>query len=215
MTNCRIINNTASSDGGVVKAVNGSLQMSNCLVFNNIAGSNGGVVFSSGSTIVITNCTFKRNSALGFGGVFLVGGGTTFLRNSSFVKNFAGLDGGVFFIIQHSVINITQSRCVGNRANHIGGVLVSGYGTKTLISDTEFSQNSGAVVAVILTDENSVLELNGSQVVNNNAHNNFGVLYISNNSLFVAFNSSFKGNKDSALVIKTSTAYLENKLYGE
>ena len=192
MTNCRIINNTAYSHGGVVKLVNGSLQMLNCLVSYNTADTNGGVVFSTESTTVITNCIFKMNSALGSGGVFYVQeGGKTISRNSSFVNN---------------------------SGKNVGGVLVSRVATKVLISDIEISQNSGNAIGAIWIDSNSVLELNGSQVVNNNAQYRYGALLVSNNSLLVAFNSSFKGNtayQDSSLVIENSTAYLENCTFME
>ena len=176
MANCHIINNTAHSNGGVVKAVNGSLKMSNFLVSNNTANTNGGVVFSQGITISITNCTFKMNSALAVGGVFFVAEASILMRNSSFVNNFAGLSGGIFFVAYHSVINITQLHCSANQAKQSGGVLISKYGTKAFISDTEISQNSGRLIGAIWIDDNSVLELNGSHFVNNSAHTTTGAL---------------------------------------
>ena len=218
MTNCHISNNTARANGGVVKVVNGTLQLSECQVSNNTANSYGGVGLSIGSTIVITNCIFKTNSAHGIGGVFFVQNTTTLLRNSSFVKNFAAQNGGVFGVQLHSVINITESLCFENQAKHIGGVLYARLDTKVLISDTEISQNSGFVFGAICIDDNSVLELSGSQVVNNNAQDSVGALYISNNSLLVASNSSFKGNKayqDSCLTIENSIAYLEKCTFME
>ena len=134
------------------------------------------------------------------------------------MKNFAEQNGGVFGVHLHSVINITESLCFENQAKHIGGVLHARLDTKVLISDTEISQNSAYLFWAIWIDENSVLELNGSQVVNNNAQDSVGALYITNNSLLVAFNSSFKGNKayqDSCLTIENSIAYLEKCTFME
>ena len=57
-----------------------------------------------------------------------------------------------------------------------------------------------------------MMELNGSLVEGNNAEVAIGVLLISNNSLFIALNSSFKGNKaydTSTIEIYHCTAYLE------
>ena len=62
-------------------------------------------------------------------------------------------------------------------------------------------------------DDNSMLNLYKSHVEGNHAEISVGALYISNNSLLVAFNSSFKGNSphtDSSIHIYNSDAYLEN-----
>ena len=219
MTNCRIIDNTAHAFGGVVKSINGSLQMSNCLASNNSVKSNGGVIYSTGSIIFITNCIFKMNSALGLGGVFFVGEGTTLVRNSSFVRNFAELSGGVFIVL-HSVINITQSYFFENQAKRLAGILVSKFGAKAIICETEISHNA---IGAIIIDDNSVLELNGSHVANNHAPKDtvgaLSALSISNSSLLIAFNSSFKRNgayqHDSTISSTNSTAYLEKCIFME
>ena len=96
--------------------------------------------------------------------------------------------------------------------------LASVSNSKVFISDTEISQNSGNVAGAIWIDGNSVLELSGSQIVNNSAQDTVGALYISNNSLLVTFNSSFEGNKayeDSSLQMRNSTAYLEKCTFME
>ena len=54
--------------------------------------------------------------------------------------------------------------------------------------------------------------------MNNHAQNAYGALHISNTSLLVAFNSSFKENKayvESSLYIENSTAYLEKCTFME
>ena len=218
MTNCHLINNTASYHGGVVKVLNGSLQMSNCLISNNTSNISGGVGWSSGSTIGIANCIFKMNLALG-GGVFYTVETTILVRNSLFAKNFAEKCSGVFAVRHHSVINITQSHIFENQAKNAGGVLESTSNTKVHISDTEISQNSGNTIgAIVISGPNSILELSGSQFENNNAQDEIGALLLLNNSLLVAFNSSFKGNKayrDSSIRIMDSTAYLEKCTFME
>ena len=194
ITKCRIINNTAHLNGGVVKIVDESLQMLNCLLSHNTANNYGGVLVSTASTIVITNCIFKMNSGRS-AGVFYFKGGSTLLRNSSFVNNFAELDVGVFFVAEHSVMNITHSRFFGNQVKRMGGVLLSTLSAKVIIRNTAINQSSGKVAGAILIDRNSVLELYESEFINNNAQETVGALLISGNSLLVAVNSSFKGNK--------------------
>ena len=68
-----------------------------------------------------------------------------------------------------------------------------------------------------MIDEKSVLELSHCQVVNNSARH-VAALQISNNSLLVGFNSSFKGNsayQDSTIRNMNSTVYLEQCTFVE
>ena len=211
---CNITRNTAFADGGVIfLAGNRSLLlMSNCLVSNNTAHSRGGVVRAAGSKIVITSCAFKKNSAFGSGGVIHASGGITLLRNSSFVGNIAGLAGGVVSVTLSSLINITQSFCFRNHATSNSGVLISEINSTVLISDTKIIQNSANNYGAVWINTYSTLELNRSQFYNNSAQETVGVLCISNNSLFIAINSSFKGNKaysEALIRIVDSTFYAE------
>ena len=218
MTNCCINNNTAHANGGVIHTTNASLLMSNCLVFNNFANTFGGVFSVISSEIVITTSIFKMNRAYGAGGVFYVTGGRMLLKNSSFAKNIATVSGGVVQSMQRAVINITESFCFENQGGYYAGVLMVNTYTKILISDTKINQNTAHRCGALSIDSNSVLELYGSQVENNNAEIMVGALCISNGSLLVASNSSFRGNKayqDSSLRIVNSTAYLEKCIFME
>ena len=63
-----------------------------------------------------------------------------------------------------------------------------------------------------MIDDSSILELNQSLVESNIAHRTIGALHISSNSLLVALNSTFKGNRayqDSTIGVENSTVYLE------
>ena len=213
MKNCRINNNTVPGNAGVILASHGTLQMSNCLVYNNTANIDSGVVYSTNSQIVITTSVFKMNRALaGKGGVFSIRGGTILLRNSRFVKNSAKVIGGMLYADQKAVINIIKSFCFGNQAKYTSGLLFCQNHTTIRIIDTKISHNSAVKFGAMCIDYNSMLELNGSLVEGNYAEAFYGALIIGNNSLLVAFNSSFKGNKatiDSSILINNSTVYLE------
>ena len=186
--------------------------MSNCLTFNNIAYGDGGVVTSAESEIVITTSIFKRNKALGSGGVFHVTGGKMLLENSRFVTNVAGVIGGVLIALNLAVVHITQSFCFENQAEFEFGVLSAKNHGKTVISDTKIIQNSAHNYGALGIIDYSSLVLNGSQVEDNNAEKLAGSVYLSNNSLLVAFNSSFKKNSGfqySSIGILFSFVYLE------
>ena len=213
MTNCRMSNNTAHGNGGVVHTTNGTLFMSNCRVFDNTANMGGGVIASSGgSKIIITTSIFKTNTALGYGGVFSVYGGTTLLRNSWFVKNIAGLNGGLLSVLDGAVINIIESFCFENKAHYDGGMLSALLSAKIFISDTIISKNSANINGAMSMTDSCIVELYRSHIEGNNAEKAVGALLISDNSLFVAVNCSLKGNSaftDSTIGIVNSTVYLE------
>ena len=219
MTNCRMNNNTAPENGGVINAAHGTVLMSNCIVFNNFANGEGGVVKSTDTKLFVVASIFEKNTALGSGGVFYMLRGAALLRNSSLVKNIAKITGCVLAASDHVVINITQSFVFGNQAGYAGaGVLYTKKHTTTLISNTKIIQNSAEQFGALWITENSILELNGSLVEGNHAELFVGALYISNSSLLVAFNSTFKGNrsyKDSSIHIENSTVFLEKCTFVE
>ena len=218
MTNCLINNQTVPGDGGVIHAQNETLLMSNCLVFNNFANGDAGVLRSISSEIVITTSIFIKNRALGSGGVFFIIGGATLFLNSSFEENIAGSAGGMLAALDRAVINITKSFCFENQGGYVAGAIIAQRYTKILISDTNISQNSAYRYGALYLAGNSVLELNGSQVEDNQAKTTVRALLIANHSLFVGINSLFKGNKayqDSSIFIKNSTVYLEKCTFME
>ena len=116
------------------------------------------------------------------------------------------------------MININESFCFGNQAKYNSGLLVCQNHTNIRIIDTKISHNSADEFGAMCIDYNSMLELNGSLVEGNHAEVVVGALIIGNNSLLVAFNSSFKGNKatiDSSIRINNSTVYLEKCTFSE
>ena len=217
MKNCYTSNNTALEEGAVIYTANGTLLMTDCQVFNNTSNGIGGVLYSDKSEVVITASIFKTNTARQSGGVMNVAGGTIILKNSSFVKNFAQISAAVLGASREAVINITQSFCFGNKAEFSTG-LISISDTKIIISDTNISSNSGSNCGAIRIATNSILELYKCQIEGNNAERQVGALCIFDNSLFVAVNSSFKGNsanQDSTIHIDTSIVYLEKCNFSE
>ena len=205
-------------DGGTAKLVDAFLIMTNSHLENNTAGADGGVIYVTRGTVIMSQCLVSNNTATGDGGVFTVEGGSTLLKNSSFVANDAGLSGGVLMAVQSAVIHVTECFYFGNRAKYSGGVLYTQKNTKILISDTNIIKNSAQQCGVFGVSTNSTLELNGSLVEHNYAKTTVGASCIFNNSLFVAINSSFKGNRayeGSTIHIFNSTVYLEKCIFME
>ena len=204
-------NNTAT-DGGIARLEEAYLVMTNNHLSNNTAHGDGGVILAASVTMLMSNCLVINNTANGNGAVFFMEGGTTVLRNSSFVTNVARLRGGILFAFRVAVIHIVQSFCFENQAKYSSGVLSTEWQTTILVSDTTISTNSADQCGVFRIEGNSILELNGSLVENNNAKIGAGALCLANNSLFIAVNSSFNGNtayRDSIIHLQNSTVYLE------
>jgi len=157
---CRFVNNTCSSMGGVVYAEDGVLTMARCDVRGSIARETGGVIIArnadvalvdsvfdsniavtsggvvsefsyKGSFLNVTNCTMSGNSVgMGNGGALSLTGGRTWIYESKFFRNYALQGGAIAF----------QSSCIhGN-----GGLWPSSRGTSSS-SGTTSSGGTGPV----------------------------------------------------------------------
>ena len=204
----------SATNGGTL-ASSGTILMSNCVVNKNtVSGDGGSLYLEEGSKINITNSEFTENSAFGAGGFMSITTGTVTITNSSFKKNTAGTDGGVISAKHMCVINIIQTLFSENKAKGgDGSVLIGKDTTRVFVNDTQIQQNSAYSSGVMKIDGNSVLEFYQTQVENNNGKLNSGAFFISNNSLFIAINSSFKrstGFGPGGIYLVNSAGYLES-----
>ena len=210
--------NSATNAG--ILASDGIILMFNCIVNSNTASGDGGSLYlEEGSEINITNSEFNENSAFGAGGVMWITKGNVIIKNSSFKKNIAGTNGGVISAKHFCVINIVQTIFFANKAKGgDGGVLFGKDTTRVFFNDTQIQQNFGYSSGVMRIDGNSVLELHYSNTNINTGEMNSGAYFISNNSLFIATHSSFKGNSGfelGGIYLAYSTGYFEKcKLTG-
>ena len=204
----------SATNGGIL-ASSGTILMFNCVVNNNtVSGDGGSLYLEEGSKINITKSEFTENSAFGAGGVMYITTGTVTITKSSLKKNTAGTDGGVISAKHMCVITIIQTLFSENKAKGgDGSVLIGKDATRVFVSDTQIQKNSAYSSGVMNIDGNSVLEFYQTQVKNNNGKLNSGAFFISNNSLFIAMNSSFKrsaGFGPGGIYLVNSTGYLES-----
>ena len=210
--------NSATNSG--VLASDGLILMFNCMVKNNSARGDGASLYlDEGSKINITNSEFNENSAFGAGGVMWITKGSVVIKNSSFKKNIAGTNGGVISAKHFCVVNIVQTNFYENKAKGgDGSVLFGKDTTRVFFNDTQIQQNFGYSSGVMRIDGNFVLELHHTNTESNTGEMNSGAYLISNNSLFIATHSSFKGNSGfgpGGIYLAYSTGYFENcKLTG-
>ena len=188
----KFIGNSATSGG--VFALKGNLLVIDCIMNNNTATADGGVGYlEDRSQISIINSTFNSNLAVGSGGVLWLKNSNASVQNSSFIGNWAKLTGGVFNTQVFSVINISQTICLRNKAGS-AGVLDGRTSTKIYIRDSILQQNSAKECGTVVIMNASVLRIILSKVDSNKADMRAGAFCVFNNSLFISKHSLFKGN---------------------
>ncbi|MBX7104849.1 MAG: right-handed parallel beta-helix repeat-containing protein, partial [Gemmataceae bacterium] len=130
ISNCSVISNNASDNGGgiCILSANGSLKMMNSGVFyNNVpAGkSGGGIQVDTGSSVIIQNTTIRSNSAgINGGGINFDNGGTLLLENSTLAANTADNQGAGFRCFGAGNLTVRGSTLAGNSSGGTGGAIV-------------------------------------------------------------------------------------------
>ena len=117
--------NTATN-GGVLTAVNTTVNVVLSQIYNNMAETFGGVMYIyAGSILKISYTEMHNNHALMKGGVLYINASTTYINVCQIKNNSAGISGGVVFANGHSSITINGSLVCNNSAQEwIGGVIV-------------------------------------------------------------------------------------------
>ena len=149
ITNCRIENNTAHAELGIVYVRWDSAVMVSGSTFSGNHGS--GVVVEVSSTLDISNSTFTNNRATAGGSVSVRLDSNLTISLSIFDGNTASMLGGAIFIDESNSAFCTSSSFIGNRAGINGGAIAvqrSNVTLSHLIIDLNLSHGVGAVSAV-------------------------------------------------------------------
>ncbi len=112
MTECKVMNNYACGNGGLITFHKSSISFSNCYSQNNTAEGLGGVIFIDSSNITITNNVFLNNSVDQNGGaicsVNTYDYSSLSVVNSSFVHNHAGISGAALYATNPGLKHVTS-----------------------------------------------------------------------------------------------------------
>jgi hypothetical protein len=196
ISNSKFLNNQAASgfSGGAIESF-GTLSISNSEFAYNSAG-NGGALFPRESTSFTTisgssfHDNFTTNTTNGFGGAMLVWNGAQMnIDSTSFISDTAQ-QGGALYLTSVSVLTLTNSSIVGNKALYNGGGIFN-VGTLTLNNST-LSGNAAPSGGGILNSGGATLVLNNTTLTRN-AASQFGG-GISNNGTSTLNNSIMSGN---------------------
>jgi len=154
LTNCMVLGNTASGDGGGIyngNSYGGTIALTNCTASSNTAQDSGGGIcnsntsnYNSSGTIALTNCTASGNTAQYNGGGILNDNfnfdsdAIIVLTNCTALGNTARYGGGGIYNGNSygGTIALTTCTVSGNAAPDGGGVLNENFNTISNSSDT-------------------------------------------------------------------------------
>ncbi|MBX7104465.1 MAG: hypothetical protein K1X57_10315 [Gemmataceae bacterium] len=170
ISNCLILNNTATSAGGGLALQNLNVVLTNSVVQDNRAGERAGGIWVQNGTLVVRSSSITGNSAataqpaIGGGGMFLYQVSPTLIENTTIASNttiFAGntthgSGGGILSVAGPggTAMTIRNSTIVGNSAVDSGGLgVVNSAGPATLqLESTVIAGNSAIPSKLPLSD---------------------------------------------------------------
>ncbi len=199
---------TANGSGNIYITGNGTLDITKLTATDN-ENNNGGVIYASGSTkITVTDSIISGNTARNAGGaIYHTSSGTLDVVNTT-IENNTTKYGGAIFAIGKGLITIDGSTLKGNTVSEKGGAIYGG--NKETQNETETykpanilicngtvieSNTSAKAGGAIHLDVGAVLEINDSEVKNNQATGgDGGAIYLADSSTDGTLATTLKGS---------------------
>ncbi|MDR3063368.1 MAG: hypothetical protein LBU40_04430, partial [Methanobrevibacter sp.] len=205
--------NTATDMGGAIYT-RIPIKYLNDSTFKNNSAIDGGGIYSL-SSLQINAVNFSQNTATASGGAIYTNGQISISYNSNFTSNNAK-NGGAIYALKN--LNISNSIFNKNNAISNGGALYVNGGTTRILSNSNFSSNSGVnggviysngVLIIISANFNDNLatgsggaiyslknlQISSSKFNRNNASTNGGALYLNGGVITITGKSTFNNNK--------------------
>ncbi|PKL66485.1 MAG: hypothetical protein CVV28_10815 [Methanobacteriales archaeon HGW-Methanobacteriales-1] len=188
-----ISSNNAQYNGGGIFNSYGTLSVSGSTITGNIAQYNGGGIFTEGGTDLSDSNI--RGSIADLGGAIYVKDGTTTITNLLFQDNVANTVGGAIYN-SGGTVTASDTHFYNNFAENGGGAIYNDgmhQNSVFTITDSTINQNSAGMGGAIYNlgghyGFTGTLTLNNSDIYDNVASNNGGVLYNYEGMAYVNFN---------------------------
>eukprot|EP00644_Phytophthora_capsici_P002327 jgi/Phyca11/114976/e_gw1.27.140.1 len=206
MENSTIRNASSGQNGGAIYAIQAQLKLINTELSNNRA-IKGGAVFLDGSSLTLDHAVIKLSSAEEGGGIYaqssvtISGDSKSRIRNNSATVSGGGLSissvdgvvkltdcalinntavvGGAINVDRSGSTTIMRSNFTGNSADQIGGAIALNAEAKaTIAQQSRFTLNIADAGGAIAGTGTSVLKLTLVVFHENQAHDNGGALYL-------------------------------------
>ena len=155
ISQCRIVENSAHTDGGGIYCLpDSACSITDCVIIDNNAGLGmGGGIYAYGGSYSINGCTITGNSSgadapndgsnIGGGVCIWSSSYPFFIGNCSFSENTAGRGGGVF--VGYTAGTIENCNFANNNAAYTGGGLeLYGDNKVVVIEDCSFTANAAS-----------------------------------------------------------------------
>ena len=145
--------------GGGIRFIQGSGELSYCLIENCWNAYNGGGIYCSGSSPFLTNCTITRNKAESRGGgIYCRNFSYPTLINCLIVRNWAYAGGGIS-CVDYSSLSITDCKIEGNTADWSGGgVYCHGESSLTITNSSIFENTGSYGGGIYCRDSSSIIK---------------------------------------------------------
>jgi RTX calcium-binding nonapeptide repeat (4 copies) len=171
LTNVDVHSNSADSNGGGIRIVDGRLVVNRSHVFGNDSGSNGGGISVDNAELVMENSRVDDNFAgSNAGGIEANEDSTATITRSSITDNSVERNGGGIFLSTNSTLDLTRSTVADNRAGRDSGG-IRGLNNMTISRSTIRSNTAGATAGGILWlgNDPTVLEINNTTISGNHS----------------------------------------------
>ena len=183
-------NHAENEAGAISNQKDGNVMISNSKFINNKSNLITGAVSNFGNMKII-NTFFNKNHAKGQTGA-LIGypDSNTEITKVEFRDNSADVDVGAV-VIDHGILNISNSNFINNTANNNAGAL-SNVGGEVNINNVKFEGNHANNAGAVLMLQNGLLKMFKTQFINNFADSNGGASYLDGKSFMktVLFDSN-------------------------
>ena len=188
-----ISSNNAQYNGGGIYNM-GTLSVSGSTITGNIAQYNGGGIFTEGGTDLSDSNI--RGSIADLGGAIYVKDGTTTITNLLFQDNVANTAGGAIYN-SGGTVTASDTHFYNNMGNNAGGAIYNdGMHQNSLftITDSTINQNSAGISGGAIYNLGGhygymgTLILKNSNIYDNTAFSNGGVLYNNEGMAYINFN---------------------------
>ena len=162
------------------------LTFSQSLFDSNEAQFGGALIAEKNSNVNLHSVTFTNNFAWR-GGVLYSTSSTITTSGCIFINNTANYGGALYFF--NNDVTLYKSRFHKNAANQDGGALYCKSCTVTM-SDTEFTENSATIGAIVYVRADSKVIHQGSINISNNLADGYAAIYLSGSE----FHDQVSGN---------------------
>lgn len=197
LTECSFYDNTAAGIGGAILNLEGSIDINAVIVQDNSATQGGGI-WSKDGFIVAYSLMVRNNTASGEGeaggGIFNETGilelNWTFIINNE-ANGDNSLGGGIFNSVDGALL-VIESEFIENSASGSGGGIAdkSGPANLTALSVVKMSNNSTGTTqgngGALYTYDNSIVDIEGSDITNNTAFGQGGGIYAHESSVYIS-----------------------------